>query len=493
MTPDSSPAARPTRPVSRVVLLVTLLLAISAFQVAAVMITPALPKIGPKLGASASQISLSQALFFALGGLSAAALPVSDRFGRKRMLTVVLALGIVGSVLVATSGNLALFDLGRWLQATGVVALPLSFLILRDQVPAEEYPLYLGWLNALNSGVSGIDVFIAGRVTDTVGYRGIFWIATGLGAVALVCVLAFVPRSQAISQRTDWLGIATLGAGVVAVSTGLAQSGTWGWTDAGTVLLLVAGVALIAAFVVVERVSAHPMVQVGLLASRRVWGLAVIILFGMAGFMGATNMLMPFWAELPKAVGGFGLSATDYSLAVLPGTFLTVCFAPTMGHLARRVGWRPILITATAVAGAGLVGLALCMDSTVPAFVFATLVTCVFAGAAMTAATGLGVLFSPPETPAFLPGIVSVMFSFGSSLGFAISGSVLARDTVSVPGAPPLPTQDAFTHAFALMAAFMVLAAVLTLVVPRIRSQAHAPARTGTGTGTAPDVQTAEA
>ncbi|MCF2527244.1 MFS transporter [Yinghuangia soli] len=477
-------------------LLATLLLAISSFQVAAVMITPALPKIGPDLGASASQMSLSQALFFAFGGLAAASLPVSDRFGRRRMLLAVLVLGIAGSVLVATSGNLVLFDLGRWLQATGVVALPLSFLILRDQVPAEEYPLYLGWLNALNSGVSGIDIFIAGRVTDTVGYRGIFWIAAAVGAAAVVCVAAFVPRSEAVSQRTDWLGIATLGAGVVAVSTGLAQSGTWGWTDAGTLGLLAVGAALIAAFVVVERVSAHPMVQVGLLASRRVWGLAAIILFGMAGFMGAANMLMPFWAELPEAVGGFGLSATDYSLAVLPGTFLTVCIAPAMGNLARRVGWRPILVTATSLAGAGLVGLALCMDSAVPAFVFATLVTCVFAGAAMTAATGLGVLFSPAETPAFLPGIVSVMFSFGSSLGFALSGSVLARDTVSMPGAPPLPTQDAFTHAFALMAAFMVVAAVLTLLIPRARSRSHAPADAHPAeahSGAAPGPQTAEA
>jgi MFS family permease len=391
------------------------------------------------------------------------------------MLAVVLVLGIAGSVLVASSGNLVLFDLGRWMQATGVVALPLSFLILRDQVPAEEYPVYLGWLNALNSGVSGIDVYIAGRVTDSVGYQGIFWIAAAIGVAALVCVLKVVPRSDAITQRTDWLGIGTLGAGVVAVSTGLAQSGTWGWSDARTLLLLCLGVALIGAFVVVERVSAHPMVKVELLASRRVWGLAVIILFGMAGFMGATNLLMPFWAELPEFAGGFGMSASDYSLYVLPGTFLTVCLAPTMGSIARRVGWRPILITATAVAAAGLVGLALTKDSAVPAFVFATLVTCVFAGAAMTAATGLGVLFSPAETPAFLPGIVSVMFSFGASLGFAIGGSVLAQDTVSAPGAPPLPTQDAFTHAFALMAAFMVVSALCTLLVPRIRRSAHEP------------------
>ncbi|MFI6585595.1 MFS transporter [Embleya sp. NPDC050493] len=481
MTPDPSPSARHGHAPSRVALLVTLLLAISAFQVAAVMIIPALPKIGGELGASPSQISLSQALFFSIGGLTAAALPISDRFGRRRMLAAVLVLVIIGSVLVATSGNLVLFDLGRWLQATGVVALPLSFLILRDQVPADEYPLYLGWLNALNSGVSGIDVFIAGRIADTIGYQGIFWIAAAVAAAALVCVLVVVPHTAPITQRTDWWGIATLGAGVVAVSSGLAQSGEWGWTGTGTLLLIGGGIALIGAFVVVERVTARPMVQVSLLASRRVWGLALVIVFGMTAFMGAANLLMPFWAQIPEFTGGFGLSATDYSLAVLPGTFLTVCIAPTMGNIARRVGWRPILIVATAVSGAGLVGLAVCMGTAVPAFVFVTLVTCVFSGAAMTAATGLGVLFSPAEAPAFLPGVVSVLFSFGASLGFALGGSVLAQDTVSAPGAPPLPTENAFTNAFTLMAVFMVAAALCAFLVPRNRPEPQVPDAPGAG------------
>ncbi|MFC0042209.1 MFS transporter [Actinomadura rayongensis] len=460
------------RAASPVVLVIVLLLAISAFQVAAMMITPALPSIGRRLDASPTQISLEQSLFFAIGGLTAAALPLSDRFGRHRMLAAVLALGVAGSVLVAVSSSLLLFDIGRWMQATGVIALPLSYLILRDHVPADRYPLYFGWLNALNTGITGFDGFIAGRMTDTVGYQGIFWIAAAVGAVALVCVLVAVPATAGVTGRTDWTGIATLGAGVVAISTGLAQSGEWGWTGTGTLVLLGAGLALVAAFVLVERASAHPLVRVTHLANRRVWGLALIVLVGMAGFMGATALLMPYWAQLPKAAGGFGLSATDYSLAILPGTFLAMCLAPATGVVARRVGWRPVLVAGTAAAGAGLVALTLTVHATVPAFVFAALVMCVFAGATMTAASGLGVLFSPAESPAFLPGIVSVMFSFGSSLGFAVGGSALARDTVEVPGAPPIPTEHAFTTTFALMAGLVVVTAVLTALVPRVRTAA---------------------
>ncbi|MFE3854566.1 MFS transporter [Streptomyces griseorubiginosus] len=481
MIPPSSLSTRPTGepvppagdvPVSPVRLVATLLLAISAFQVAAMMIIPALPTIGEDLGASPTDISLSQSLFFAIGGLAAAALPLSDRFGRHRMLAAVLVLGMAGSVLVAVSASLPLFDIGRWMQATGVVALPLSFLILRDAVPADRYPLYLGWLNALNTGITGVDGFIAGWMTDTVGYQGIFWIAAALGGLALVCVLLCVPRTAPTAgRRTDWAGLVTLGGGVVALSTGLAQSGSWGWTAPGTLALLGLGTALVATFVLVERLSPQPLVQIGHLASRRVWGLLLFVLFGMAAFMGATALLMPYLAQLPKEAGGFGLSATGYSLAVVPGTLLAVCLAPIAGAVARRTGWRVILIAGTTVAAGALLGLVLVLGWAVPAFVFVALTGCFFAGAAMTATNGLGVLFSPAESPAFLPGMVSVMFSFGSSLGFAICGSMLTREMTTAPGMPPTPTESSFTTAFALMAAFMVVAALLSVVVPRVRAE----------------------
>jgi MFS family permease len=195
---------RAVRPIG---LMLALLLAISSFQVAAAMILPALPAIVTSLGASNGDLSLSQSLFFAVGGLAAAGLPLSDRFGRQRMLVVILTLGLLGSVIVATAPGLVLFDLGRWLQATGVVALPLSFLILRDNVSADKFPFYIGWLSALNIGITGLDGVIAGWMTDTVGYRGIFWIAAAVGALAIVAAARVVPRTAPF--RTGSTGNAT--------------------------------------------------------------------------------------------------------------------------------------------------------------------------------------------------------------------------------------------------------------------------------------------
>src|SRR5262245_43986193 len=105
-------------------LIAVLFLAIAAYQVAATLVFPAMPAIGVRLGATPADLPWSQSVFFAVAGLSAAALPLSDRFGRKRVLLVVIALGILGSILIVASDTLALFNLGRWLQAPGVIALP---------------------------------------------------------------------------------------------------------------------------------------------------------------------------------------------------------------------------------------------------------------------------------------------------------------------------------------------------------------------------------
>lgn len=447
----------PTRERPAALLVVILFLAIAAYQVAATMIFPALPTIGQRLHATPNELSLSQSVFFAIAGLSAAALPLSDKFGRKTVLLVVIALGIIGSIVVIASGSVHLYNVGRWLQAPGVIALPLAFLILRDHVSADRYPIYLGWLSALNLGATGVDGAIAGWLTDAVGYQGIFWVAAIVGVFALVGTLLVIPQGATLNRgRVDWFGLASIGAGVVLISVGLAQAGSLGWTSPVTLSLLGGGIALLVVFVIIERISAHPLVEIRHLASRTVLSVPLVVLFGMAGFLGVFSVLAPFWLQLPAALGGGGLTATVYALATMPGTVLSFVLAPVFGVVARRVGWRPVLVGGTAVSLVAMVGLTLSLQSSVSTLIFVGLLSAVFAGATMTAANGLGVLLSPSESPAFLPGIVSVMFSFGASFGTAVVGSLVAK-----------PTLGAFTVAFSTAAGMMLIAFVFTFLVPR--------------------------
>lgn len=454
MTTLTSTRGRPV-----VLLIAALFLAIAVNQIAATMIFPALPSIGARLQVDPSALSLSQSVAFAIAGLAAAALPLSDRFGRKKVLLAVISLGILGSLLVANTDTLLLFNIGRWMQAPGVIALPLGFLILRDHAPADRYPIYLGWLSALNLGATGIDGALGGWMTDTVGYQGIFWLGAAMGVVALVGVALVVPKGDVVRRgRIDWLGLITLGAGVVLLSVGLAGAGNLGWTSPATIGLLSGGVALIAVFVLIERRSSAPLVEVRHLASRRTLSVPLVILFGMAGFLAVYSLLAPFWLQLPTQAGGGGLSATMYAVATVPGTLLSFVLAPMLGAVARRTGWRPVIVGGTLLSLVALVGMTLSLRSTIATLIFLGLLSAVFAGATMTAANGLGVMLSPAESPAFLPGIVSVTFSIGASLGTAVVGSLIA-----------VPSPGSFTIAFATATCLMAVGFAFTLLVPRDR------------------------
>lgn len=454
-------------------LVIAMFLAIGAFQVAATMIFPALPTIATDLGASQSDISLSQSLFFAVGGVAAASLPLSDRVGRRTMLLAVIILGIAGSVLIATTSILPLYNVGRWMQAPGVIALPLAFLILREHVAEERYSVILGWLSALNLGATGVDGIVGGWVTDTIGYNGIFWIGAVVGALALAGALLIVPQDNGKrATAVDWPGLVVLGIAMLCISIGLGQAGIEGWSSPRTLGLLAGGLVLLAVFILVERRAKHPIIEVRHLASRQVFTVPLAVLFGMAGFLSVFSILAPFWLQLPTAAGGGGLSATIYALVTVPGTIVSFFLAPLCGVIARRTGWRPVLFTGVVISLFTLIGMTLSLTSTVATLIFFGLLSAVWGGVAITAANGLGVLRSPKESPAFLPGMNAIMFSFGSSLGSALVGSLIAE-----------PSLGSFVTAFAVAAALMLIAFAFVVLMPRRSGTSDANAAVNASAG----------
>ncbi|WP_167133243.1 MFS transporter [Paramicrobacterium chengjingii] len=456
-------------------LVVVMFLAIAAFQVAATMIFPALPTVAADLGASQSDLSLSQSLFFAVGGVAAASLPLSDRVGRRTMLLAVIILGVVGSVLIATTSMLPLYNLGRWMQAPGVIALPLSFLILRDHVAEDRYSVILGWLSALNLGATGIDGIVGGWVTDNIGYNGIFWISAVVGVLALVGVLLVIPLGNPKrADSFDWPGLVILAIAMLCISIGLGQAGSEGWTSPSTLGLLIGGLALLAVFILIERAIMHPIIEVRHLANRHVFTVPIVVLFGLAGFFSVFSILAPFWLQLPSEAGGGGLSATTYALFTVPGTIVSFFLAPLCGVIARRTGWRPVLLIGVAISLFALIGMTVSLRSTIATLIFFGLLAAVFGGAAVTAANGLGVLRSPRESPAFLPGINAIMFSFGSSLGSALVGSLIAK-----------PTLESFVSAFAVAAALMLIALAFVFLMPRRNDSGDANTTTNATAGAA--------
>jgi EmrB/QacA subfamily drug resistance transporter len=284
---------------------------------------------------------------------------LSDRWGRRRLLLIGMALFLVGSALAGLAPSMAWLVGARAVQGAGAGALEsLSFILIAD--------LYGGRRNAAlqgaMAGMMGI-AFIAGPLvggflTDHVGWRACFTVNLPIGLVAMAAVATLLPASVGRSERRDvpldLKGIVLLTASVSALLVGLSEKTHAGadgalpaWTAWQTGGLVAAGLALAVAFLAVERRAAAPIVPLRLLADRRVGAICAAGATG-AFALFAGVLLLPRYFQLARDV-----SATHSGLLIYP-LLLGLVVSVNVGAavIVRRLEFRtPIL------AGLGLVAL----------------------------------------------------------------------------------------------------------------------------------------
>ena len=233
---------------------------------------------------------------------------LSDRHGRRAMLLVGLGLFLAGSALSASAQGMGQFIAWRAVQGLGAGALEgLPFILVAD--------LYAGRRSAsLQAALAGLMGFafilgplLGGVITDGPGWRWAFLVNVPIGLAALVVVARFLPpslgRYEGREVPVDVAGIVLLTAGVGLVLVGL---------DQRAVAPMVAGAAVLAAFLAVERRSAAPVVPLRLFADRSVAALLVAGATATSGLY-AGVLLLPRYLESVRHV-----SATRSGLLIYP-------------------------------------------------------------------------------------------------------------------------------------------------------------------------------
>ena len=350
------------------------------------VMTSALPVIQRALFASVEQLQWmmnSYTLAFATLMLPAATL--GDRWGRRRVFLVgiaVFTLASMGSALSTTTGALIA---ARAVQGAGAAAImPLSLTLLAGAVPASRRAMAIGvW-----GGVSGLGValgpVIGGAVVDGFSWQAIFWLNVPVAVVAIPLVLRALPESRGRLQPLDAVGLALVGAGVLAVVWGIVRAGDLGWGSVPVTGALIGGVTLIAAFIRHEGRTAYPLVPLGLFRSRSFSVANVASLAFTLGMFGAVFLL----AQYLQIVDGY--TPLQAGIRTLPWTAAPMIVAPIAGLLAPRVGVRVLLGSGLTLQALGLAWLALEVGGSTP-------YTDLVPGFIM-AGVGMGLTFAPSAT-----------------------------------------------------------------------------------------------
>jgi MFS family permease len=332
----TEPAARPA-PASRAIL-ATVASAALAYSFMQTLVLPALPAFERDLDAEPTAAAWIVSGFFLSSSIN---IPIfgrlGDSLGKVRVLTavlIVLALATIGAALAPSLEVLIAF---RVLQGVAGAVFPLSFGIVRDQLPTERVGFGIGVVSAIFGIGSGFGYVMSGVVLELLSWRWLFVLALVPVAVAIALVPRLPESRELAPGRPDWLGGLLLSIGLLALLVGLTEGKDWGWTSTAVLGLFAGGVAVLAIWVLIERRVEYPMVDLDVFARPPIALLsACTFLIGYAMF--AVYTILPGFVAADPADAGHGFSASPIEIGVflLPVAVAMLVSGPPAGG-ARRV------------------------------------------------------------------------------------------------------------------------------------------------------------
>jgi EmrB/QacA subfamily drug resistance transporter len=306
------------------------------------VVNVALPVIGADLDASFDELQWvidAYALTLAATLLSAGAL--ADRLGRRRVFAVGLALFTVFSALCGAATSGVVLDFARGLQGVGAAAMfAASLAILAEEFQGRERGFALGVWGAITGAALALGPLVGGALVDAINWRWVFFVNVPIGAALLWMTLRRVPESRDTAPRgLDVGGLVTFGAAAFLLTFALIRGNVDGWGSATVAGSLAAAVALLAAFVVIERGGDSPMLPPALFRIPAFTGTAVVA-------FAQSFALYPLFLFLAIYLQGIlGHSPTGTGLRLLPLTLVLLAVAPLSGRLTSRVELRVPLVS----------------------------------------------------------------------------------------------------------------------------------------------------
>jgi EmrB/QacA subfamily drug resistance transporter len=389
------------------------------------VINVALPSIGRDFRAPVSGLQWTvDAYLLVVASLLMLSGSVGDRVGRRTVFQVGLVLFTLGSLACSLAPSLGWLVAFRALQAVGGSMLnPVAMAIVTNTFtePAERAKAIGLWGSVFGLSIA-LGPVIGGTLVDSTGWRGVFWINIPVGIAAIALTARYVPESRAaVKRRLDPLGQVLVIAALGTLSYGIIEGPDLGWAAAPIVACFAVAVAATAALLAWSRRAAQPLIDLRFFRSLPFSGAALTAITGMCAFAGFLFLITLYLQEVR------GYSALTAGLFLVPMALVMACSAPLCGRVIAARGTRiPLLIAGTGITAGGV--LLTFLTAASPAWY--VLLCCVVLGAGMgwvnAPVTNNAVAGMPRARAGTASGIASTSRQVGSSLGVAVTGSVLA-------------------------------------------------------------------
>lgn len=438
----------------------------------------ALPALEHRFSASIAEASWVAVMYLLVLSVM---LPIfgrlADMYGRKTLYVAGLVVFVAGSAMCGLASSLAWLITTRALQAVGAAMLSANSVAIIVSVAGDRLRgRALGIMTAVQAVGLCAGPTVGGWIVDRLDWRWVFWVNVPFGIAAAVLASVIVPKMNEVKpgSRFDTIGALLLAPGLGTLMLAINQVGSWGLTSPGVIGNAVAGVLIMAAFIVWEHRFPDPLVPLALF---RKWSftsgnlasmLAYTMLFGLF-------FLMPFAFERifkeDALSAGLRLTMVPIALAML---------APIAGALSDRLGNRVLCTVGMLIAFCGFLLLIVQLGADKPNLAIITL-------SLLIVGVGEGVFIAPNNNAIMgsattsesgqTSSLMNLTRNVGTSIGIAMSASLLSWQLCLVTGGSSstfdvseVDLTSAIRTVLMVLAALSLLAAVLSWVRPARKS-----------------------
>jgi EmrB/QacA subfamily drug resistance transporter len=404
------------------------ILAVLCFSLLAIILdnsilNVAIPTIIEELGASNSQLQWmvdSYTLVFA--GLLLTAGSLGDRFGRRGALQVGFVIFGLGSLAaaMATSAD-QLIATRAFMGIGGAFIMPATLSIITNVFPANERGRAIGvWAGVAGLG-GALGPLTGGFLVEHFYWGSVFLVNVPIVIVGLVAGFFLIPTSKDPSApKLDPLGAILSIVGLTAVLYAIIEAPMEGWTDPMILASLGLGLVLLVVFVIWERATDHPMLDVTFFKNPRFTaasGSITVIFFAMFGSIFVLTQYLQFV---------LGYTPLETGIRMLPFAATMMVVAPTSARIVERIGTKITVTTGMVMVAAGLFSMAtLQVDTAYGGIAWRLMLMAAGMGLVMAPATE-SVMGSLPLAKAGVGSAVNdTTRQVGGALGVAVIGSVL--------------------------------------------------------------------
>ena len=437
------------------------------------VVNVAVPSIQRDLGVGLSELqwivtgyALSFAALMLTGG------KLADMLGRRRIFVIGIVIFTIASLFCGLADTGQSLIAWRIVQGVGAALMnPATLAIISATFPPRQRGMAIGIWAGVSALALAIGPLVGGLLTEHLSWSWVFFVNVPVGVLGVAASYLLIDESRDMSeeQRLDLAGLLTSGLGLFALTYGLIEANTYGWSSARIVGSFVAAAVLLGSFVILELRQRVPMLDLTLFRNGTFAGANVVILMVGLAMFGVFFFVSLYMQNI------LGFSAVQAGAAFLPMTVLIILVAPIAGKLSDRIGSRWLM-----TGGMTLLGIQLLYYSTlgVDANFWDLLPALLIGGVGMSLTmtpSAAAIIGSVPTDKAGVgSAVMNSMRQVGGSIGVALIGAIIAAKVGDRRS--PEAFVDGFSTALVVASVFAFVGAIVAAVtVRKVRHETPVP------------------